>query len=88
METRRILLDGVATTVTRDDEELVAPDGRSSRFPRALCRYTTAEGTGTAGAYHAGVLRAQYLDVVLPRAPSDRRLNSRERKAHGRQGTA
>jgi 5-oxopent-3-ene-1,2,5-tricarboxylate decarboxylase/2-hydroxyhepta-2,4-diene-1,7-dioate isomerase len=28
METRRILLDGVATTVTREDEELVAPDGR------------------------------------------------------------
>jgi 5-oxopent-3-ene-1,2,5-tricarboxylate decarboxylase/2-hydroxyhepta-2,4-diene-1,7-dioate isomerase len=28
METRRILLDGVATTVTRDEDELVAPDGR------------------------------------------------------------
>ena len=28
METRRILLDGVATTVTREDDELVAPDGR------------------------------------------------------------
>lgn len=28
METRRILLDGVATTVTRDGDELVAPDGR------------------------------------------------------------
>jgi 5-oxopent-3-ene-1,2,5-tricarboxylate decarboxylase/2-hydroxyhepta-2,4-diene-1,7-dioate isomerase len=28
METRRILLDGVATTVAREDEELVAPDGR------------------------------------------------------------
>ena len=28
METRRILLDGVATTVTREDEELVVPDGR------------------------------------------------------------
>ena len=28
METRRILLDGVATTVERDGEELVAPDGR------------------------------------------------------------
>jgi 5-oxopent-3-ene-1,2,5-tricarboxylate decarboxylase/2-hydroxyhepta-2,4-diene-1,7-dioate isomerase len=28
METRRILLDGVATTVTREGEELVAPDGR------------------------------------------------------------
>jgi hypothetical protein len=26
---------------------LVAPDGRTARFPRALCRYTTAEGTGT-----------------------------------------
>ncbi len=28
METRRIFLDGVATTVTREGEELVAPDGR------------------------------------------------------------
>jgi len=28
METRRILLDGVTTTVTREGEELVAPDGR------------------------------------------------------------
>ncbi len=28
METRRILLDGVPTTVTRDGDELVAPDGR------------------------------------------------------------
>ena len=26
---------------------LVAPDGRTSRFPRALCRYTTDDGTGT-----------------------------------------
>ncbi len=28
METRRILLDGVATTVTREGDELVGPDGR------------------------------------------------------------
>jgi 5-oxopent-3-ene-1,2,5-tricarboxylate decarboxylase/2-hydroxyhepta-2,4-diene-1,7-dioate isomerase len=28
METRRILLDGVPTTVTREDDELVAADGR------------------------------------------------------------
>jgi len=28
METRRILLDGTATTVMRDGDELVAPDGR------------------------------------------------------------
>ena len=28
METRRILLDGVPTTVTREGDELVAPDGR------------------------------------------------------------
>ncbi|SRR5712691_8429789 len=28
METRRILLDGQPTTVTRADEELIAPDGR------------------------------------------------------------
>jgi 5-oxopent-3-ene-1,2,5-tricarboxylate decarboxylase/2-hydroxyhepta-2,4-diene-1,7-dioate isomerase len=28
METRRILLDGVPTTVTREHDELVAPDGR------------------------------------------------------------
>jgi 5-oxopent-3-ene-1,2,5-tricarboxylate decarboxylase/2-hydroxyhepta-2,4-diene-1,7-dioate isomerase len=28
METRRILLDGIATTVTRDGSELLAPDGR------------------------------------------------------------
>jgi 5-oxopent-3-ene-1,2,5-tricarboxylate decarboxylase/2-hydroxyhepta-2,4-diene-1,7-dioate isomerase len=28
METRRILLDGVTTTVTREGDELVAPDGR------------------------------------------------------------
>jgi 5-oxopent-3-ene-1,2,5-tricarboxylate decarboxylase/2-hydroxyhepta-2,4-diene-1,7-dioate isomerase len=28
METRRILLDGTATTVRRDGDELVAPDGR------------------------------------------------------------
>ena len=28
METRRILLDGVATTVTREGDELVAPDSR------------------------------------------------------------
>ena len=28
METRRILLDGVATTVSREGEELVSPDGR------------------------------------------------------------
>jgi 5-oxopent-3-ene-1,2,5-tricarboxylate decarboxylase / 2-hydroxyhepta-2,4-diene-1,7-dioate isomerase len=28
METRRILLDGVTTTVTRDGDDLVAPDGR------------------------------------------------------------
>jgi 5-oxopent-3-ene-1,2,5-tricarboxylate decarboxylase / 2-hydroxyhepta-2,4-diene-1,7-dioate isomerase len=28
METRRILLDGVATTVAREGDELVAPDGR------------------------------------------------------------
>ncbi len=33
METRRILLDGVPTTVTRDGDELVAPDGR--RVPAA-----------------------------------------------------
>jgi hypothetical protein len=26
---------------------LVAPDGRTARFPRALCRYTTLEGSGT-----------------------------------------
>jgi hypothetical protein len=26
---------------------LVAPDGRTARFPRALCRYTTEQGTGT-----------------------------------------
>ena len=31
METRRILLDGVPTTVERDGEELVAPDG--ARIP-------------------------------------------------------
>ncbi len=29
METRRILLDGTATTVTRHGDELVAPDGRT-----------------------------------------------------------
>jgi 5-oxopent-3-ene-1,2,5-tricarboxylate decarboxylase / 2-hydroxyhepta-2,4-diene-1,7-dioate isomerase len=29
METRRILLDGMATTVTREGDELVAPDGRT-----------------------------------------------------------
>ena len=29
METRRILLDGAPTTVVREDDELVAPDGRS-----------------------------------------------------------
>jgi len=28
METRRILLDGTATTVTRDGDDLVSPDGR------------------------------------------------------------
>ena len=28
METRRILLDGTPTTVTREGDELVAPDGR------------------------------------------------------------
>ena len=28
MEIRRIVLDGVATTVTREEDELVAPDGR------------------------------------------------------------
>lgn len=28
METRRIVLDGLATTVTREGEELVSPDGR------------------------------------------------------------
>ena len=28
METRRIVLDGLATTVTREGDELVAPDGR------------------------------------------------------------
>jgi 5-oxopent-3-ene-1,2,5-tricarboxylate decarboxylase/2-hydroxyhepta-2,4-diene-1,7-dioate isomerase len=28
METRRIVLDGIATTVIRDGDELVAPDGR------------------------------------------------------------
>jgi 5-oxopent-3-ene-1,2,5-tricarboxylate decarboxylase/2-hydroxyhepta-2,4-diene-1,7-dioate isomerase len=28
METRRILLDGVATTVAREEDELLAPDGR------------------------------------------------------------
>ncbi|HET9672435.1 MAG TPA: fumarylacetoacetate hydrolase family protein [Actinomycetota bacterium] len=28
METRRILLDGIATTVTREGDDLVAPDGR------------------------------------------------------------
>ncbi len=28
METRRILLDGAPTTATREDDELVAPDGR------------------------------------------------------------
>ena len=28
METRRILLDGASTTVVREDDELVAPDGR------------------------------------------------------------
>ncbi|HMF03305.1 MAG TPA: hypothetical protein VKH17_00710, partial [Acidimicrobiia bacterium] len=26
---------------------LVAPDGRTTRFPRALCAYTTSRGTGT-----------------------------------------
>jgi len=26
---------------------LTAPDGRVSRFQRALCRFETAEGTGT-----------------------------------------
>ena len=26
---------------------VVAPDGRTSRFPRALCRYSTPEGVGT-----------------------------------------
>jgi 5-oxopent-3-ene-1,2,5-tricarboxylate decarboxylase/2-hydroxyhepta-2,4-diene-1,7-dioate isomerase len=29
METRRIVLDGLATSVTRDGEELIAPDGRT-----------------------------------------------------------
>ena len=33
METRRILLGGVPTTVERDGEELVAPDG--GRIPAA-----------------------------------------------------
>ena len=28
METRRIVLDGVPTTVVREGDELVAPDGR------------------------------------------------------------
>src|SRR6059058_5037960 len=28
METRRVLLDGEPTTVTREDDELIAPDGR------------------------------------------------------------
>ena len=36
METRRILLDGVATTVTRDGDELIAPDGRRVVAEEAL----------------------------------------------------
>jgi len=37
---------------------LVAPDGRMSRFPRALCRYSTNEGVGTGW--------AEWLQTGLP----------------------
>jgi hypothetical protein len=37
---------------------LVAPDGRTSRFPRALCAYTTSTGTGTGW--------CEWLQVGLP----------------------
>lgn len=37
---------------------LVAPDRRTSRFPRTLCRYTTGEGTGTGW--------CEWLQVGLP----------------------
>jgi 5-oxopent-3-ene-1,2,5-tricarboxylate decarboxylase/2-hydroxyhepta-2,4-diene-1,7-dioate isomerase len=36
METRRILLDGVATSVVREDERLAAPDGRSIEIEEAI----------------------------------------------------
>ena len=36
METRRILLDGLPTSVTRDGEELVAPDGRRLPIDEAV----------------------------------------------------
>ena len=37
---------------------LLAPDGRTSRFPRALCAYTTSNGTGTGW--------CEWLQVGLP----------------------
>jgi len=37
---------------------LLAPDGRTSRFPRALCAYTTSKGTGTGW--------CEWLQVGLP----------------------
>jgi hypothetical protein len=37
---------------------LVAPDGRTSRFPRALCTYTTSSGTGSGW--------CEWLQVGLP----------------------
>ncbi|MGH2658606.1 MAG: fumarylacetoacetate hydrolase family protein, partial [Actinomycetota bacterium] len=36
METRRILLDGEPTTVTREGDELVAPDGRRAPVEGAV----------------------------------------------------
>jgi 5-oxopent-3-ene-1,2,5-tricarboxylate decarboxylase/2-hydroxyhepta-2,4-diene-1,7-dioate isomerase len=36
METRRILLDGVGTSVVREDERLAAPDGRSVGIEEAI----------------------------------------------------
>ena len=69
METRRILLEGTPTTVTRDGDELVAEDGR--RVPAADARHLApTEPTKIVCVHLNYESRVQEFGATMPPAPT------------------
>jgi 2-keto-4-pentenoate hydratase/2-oxohepta-3-ene-1,7-dioic acid hydratase in catechol pathway len=69
VETRRILLDGTPTTVTRDGDELVAEDGR--RVPAADARHLApTEPTKIVCVHLNYESRVQEFGATMPPAPT------------------
>ena len=69
METRRILLDGAEATVTRDDDELIAADGR--RVPAADARHLAPTEPSKIVCVHLNYeSRVQEFGATMPPAPT------------------